>query len=258
MPRLRFLLLCALLLSACASLTGPRTVKIALVAPFEGRSRQIGYDAFPALRLAVRDAIARGPVNGVQVEFVAYNDNADPVMAERVARNVAADPDVIAVIGHLELSTTLAALPVYRAAGLPVLVPHLAPEDVPADALVFRMGPGAGAQPERACDGCARQDAPNLADAPEAQRVLARFTELSLGPPPTWRSIVAYDAATVLIEAARAALAQDGALNGARLRAAVAEQLRSRQVDGLLGTIAFDRQNVWRAAPVFVYPATQQ
>jgi ABC-type branched-subunit amino acid transport system substrate-binding protein len=258
MPRRRLLLLCALLLSACTRAIPPRTVKIALVAPFEGRSRQIGYDAFPALRLAVRDAITRGPVNGVQVEFVAYNDNADPQMARRVASNVAADPDVVAVIGHLEFSTTLAALDVYRAVGLPLLVPHLAPEVVPAGALVFRMGPSASAQPARACEGCARQDAPNPADSPAAQRALARFSELSLGPPPTWRSIVAYDAAALLIEATRAALAQDATRTGPSLRAAVADQLRGMQFDGLLGTVTFDRENVWRAAPVFVYPATQQ
>ena len=66
-----------LLTSACGA--PARVFKIALVAPFEGRSRQIGYDAFPAVRLAVRDEIARSTDARIAITFIAYNDDADPV-----------------------------------------------------------------------------------------------------------------------------------------------------------------------------------
>jgi ABC-type branched-subunit amino acid transport system substrate-binding protein len=129
------------LLTACAA---PKpVVKIALVAPFEGRFREVGYDAFPALRLALREQIRAGGVAGYEVEFVAYNDNADPALAERVARDVVVDPRVVAVIGHWRADTTLAALHVYTQAGLAVLAPGV-PADapgVPANGLVFRPGP---------------------------------------------------------------------------------------------------------------------
>ncbi|HEY3342052.1 MAG TPA: hypothetical protein VGK81_08545, partial [Anaerolineae bacterium] len=64
----------SLALAACAT---PRpTIKIALVAPFEGRFREVGYDAFPAMRLALRQQIQAGGIGNYEVEFVAYNDNA--------------------------------------------------------------------------------------------------------------------------------------------------------------------------------------
>ncbi|HIE37729.1 MAG TPA: hypothetical protein EYP77_01440, partial [Anaerolineae bacterium] len=46
---------CLLLLTACQvpGVVHP-TVKIGLVAPFEGRYRYVGYDLFPAVRLALR------------------------------------------------------------------------------------------------------------------------------------------------------------------------------------------------------------
>ena len=77
---------------ACGpSLTPLPTVKIALVAPFEGRFAAVGYEAFPAMRIALREQIAAGGIGGFQVEFVAYNDNADPALAARMARNVLMD-----------------------------------------------------------------------------------------------------------------------------------------------------------------------
>jgi ABC-type branched-subunit amino acid transport system substrate-binding protein len=128
-----------LTLSACAR---PRpTIKIALVAPFEGRFREVGYDAFPAMRLALRQQIQAGGIGDYQVEFVAYNDNADPAFAERVAHNVTLDADVMAVIGNLRTDTTRAAQPVYSQAHLALVVPDLPADQLPSEPYVFRMGP---------------------------------------------------------------------------------------------------------------------
>ncbi len=223
-------------LSGCAR---QPALKIALVAPFEGRLRQNGYDAFPAVRLAIRQAAAEG---GRAVELVAYNDDGDPATAARVARNIALDPDVVAVIGHLELSTTLAALGVYTSAGLAVIVPHLAPELLPADSLVFRMGPRlSGATP---CDQCVAHDAPALAESPAALRALAQFTALSLGPAAVRNSVAPYDATRMLITAIRA--------SNETCRACVAAALHRLRYNGLLGEIYFDTDNTWPRAPLYV------
>ena len=225
-----------LALSGCARLPA---LKIALVAPFEGRLRQSGYDAFPAVRLAIREAARE---SGRAVELVAYNDDGDPATAMRVARNIALDPDVVAVIGHLELSTTLAALSVYTNAGLAVIVPHLVPELLPTDPLVFRMGPRlSGATP---CDQCAAHDAPPLASSPAAMRALAQFSALSLGPAAVRNSVAPYDATRMVIVAIRTA-------SGA-CRACVARSLRVLRYDGLLGKIYFDTENTWPRAPSYV------
>lgn len=115
------LLLAACLVACRAPGTIRPTVKIGLVAPFEGRYRYVGYDALYAVRLAVREVNASGGVRGYGIELVAYNDNADPAMAVEQARKLAVDPQVIAVIGHLREETTRAAVPVYGEAGIPLV-----------------------------------------------------------------------------------------------------------------------------------------
>ena len=55
------------ILSACAPSTRP-VIKIGLVAPFEGRYREIGEEIIYAVRLAVREANKAGGVDGYSIE----------------------------------------------------------------------------------------------------------------------------------------------------------------------------------------------
>jgi hypothetical protein len=48
--------ICLAILSACTVFRGEQVHKIALLAPFEGRYREIGYDALYAVRLAIADS----------------------------------------------------------------------------------------------------------------------------------------------------------------------------------------------------------
>ena len=147
---LAFLVPCALCLGACISTSRP-TIKIGLVAPFEGRYRDVGYEVIYAVRLAVREANARGGVAGHVVELTALDDSGDPAMAAEQALKLTTDPRVVGVIGHWLEETTVAAAPVYAEAGLPLLATSSAA--LPAG--VFRLGlseaalvaaAGAGAQ----------------------------------------------------------------------------------------------------------------
>ena len=146
---------CLLLLTACHVPGSVRpTVKIGLVAPFEGRYRYVGYDLFPAVRLALREANEAGGIEGVFVELVAYDDGADPEMAIQQARKLALDAQVVAVIGHFREGTTLAALPAYAEAGLPLLAPAvLDPALGAGDGAVFRLGPDASTVAAALLDG---------------------------------------------------------------------------------------------------------
>jgi ABC-type branched-subunit amino acid transport system substrate-binding protein len=240
------LLALALIGTACA-VRPPRVARIALVAPFEGRHRQVGYDAFPAVRLAVRKAVMLHPNASTQIEFIAYNDDGDPAKARRVARNVALDPQVIAVIGHLQLSTTLAALEVYTRAGLLVLTPNVPAHLLPEDPLVFRIGPSERAVRAVACVNCPIAAAPEPQMLPAAAAALADFTTLSLGPQPTARSVAAYDAAMVLLTAAH-----DASAVGALDRATLAQAVRHLRLAGLTGAIYFDEHSRWPDAPAYV------
>ncbi len=126
---------CCLLLSACYPVTRP-VVKIALVAPFEGRYRDVGFEVVYAVRLAVREANVSGGVAGYAVELLSLDDSGDPEMAAAQARKAAADPLVVGVIGHWLDATTLAAASEYEAEGTPLLATTTAP-DLPSSA--FRL-----------------------------------------------------------------------------------------------------------------------
>lgn len=127
------------LLPACLPPSLPRVFKIGLVAPFEGRYRYVGYDAIYAARLAVREINAAGGVAGWTVELVAYDDRADPELAHTTARNLVADPDVVAVIGHYRQASTDAAGAVYAEAEMPLLV--VGTWLTPTGAPVWHMSP---------------------------------------------------------------------------------------------------------------------
>lgn len=124
--RLTFYALLVTFLTACTvvRLTRP-VVKIGLVGPFEGQYRYAGYDAIYAARLALREANAAAGIArraGYSVELVAYDDGGTVDGARRAARNLAQDPDVVAVVGHFRDETTEAAQALYDQIGLPLVV----------------------------------------------------------------------------------------------------------------------------------------
>ena len=127
----------ALSLAACLPVTRP-VVKIGLVAPFEGRYRDVGYEVIYAVRLAVREANARGGIAGYSVELLALDDAGAPELAREQARKITVDPQIVGVVGHWLESTTLAAASAYETAAIPFLATAAAP-DLPASA--FRVWP---------------------------------------------------------------------------------------------------------------------
>lgn len=123
---LTYFLIVASLLAACTPpfLRGAiPTLKIGLVAPFEGLHRPLGYEALFAVKLAIQERNAANGLHGYRVELVALNDFDDPVEAQIQARAIVADPAIVGVIGHLSSAPTLAALPIYQAANVAVSIP---------------------------------------------------------------------------------------------------------------------------------------
>lgn len=119
------ILLLLLLATSCRSV--PPAVKIGLAAPFEGRWRDVGYDAIYAARLAVHEANESGGIAGYRVELVALDDGGDTRLAAEVAATFAADPAVLVVLGHWLPETTRAAAAVYSDRELPLLALGTAP-----------------------------------------------------------------------------------------------------------------------------------
>ncbi|MGQ9714869.1 MAG: ABC transporter substrate-binding protein [Anaerolineae bacterium] len=136
-------------------------VVVGLVAPFEGLLRWEGYRLLHAVKLALWEANARGGVGGHAVVLVALDDGDDPARAARVARQMAADPSVVAVIGHFSTETTEAAFPVYAEFGIPVLAPVVPAADAPPREGLFFLAPGPlenGAQAIPSGDSLVRLD----------------------------------------------------------------------------------------------------
>lgn len=107
--------------------SAPPTIKIALVAPFEGLYRTTGYEMLFAVKQAIAERNQAQGLAGFRVELVALNDFNTPAEAARQAQALAADPAIVGVVGHSSPEATLAALPVYRQAGLAVISPWSLP-----------------------------------------------------------------------------------------------------------------------------------
>jgi hypothetical protein len=130
-------MLAVLLLSACRGVDP--VVKIGLVAPFEGRYRDIGYDVLYSARLAVRQLNAAGGIGGTRVALVALDDSGNPEFAAATADSLIIDPNVVAVVGHWLPETTAVARQHYDESGMTFIAggedPYLAvdPAQLPAD-----------------------------------------------------------------------------------------------------------------------------
>ncbi len=96
-------------------------VKIGLVAPFDGRNRDVGYDVIYGARLAIRQANEQRGPGQVRFSLQAVDDFGDPTMALQSAAAMVVDPGIVAVIGHWLPETTAAAKPYYEQEGLPFL-----------------------------------------------------------------------------------------------------------------------------------------
>ena len=131
-------LLSALALVGCTA-TKP-IIKIGLVAPFEGLYRDVGYDAFYAVKLALREWNEAGGVEGYMVELVALDDSGDSDQAPGQASELILDPLVIGAIGHFDDQTTLAASPVYQERGVALIAPAVIAGGLGNYPSVFRLG----------------------------------------------------------------------------------------------------------------------
>ena len=149
------ILLVAALLAGCRAGDVPPVFKIALIAPFEGPSRPLGYNVLAAVHLRLQAWNEAGETP--RLELLALNDNGDPALAAELAAQLALDPDVIAVIGPPQGPTALSAAPALAAQGLPTLL--LAPISDPPSSPVIAFG-GLAVDVQAALKGYAPEAAP--------------------------------------------------------------------------------------------------
>jgi ABC-type branched-subunit amino acid transport system substrate-binding protein len=193
-------------------------------------------------------------VGGRRVELTAYDDGGDAQTAVERARQLALDPQVMAVIGHYRVETTRAAYDVYAREALPLIAPV-----IPSDALpgapcadcnhpaALRTGPlRAALNNSPGLDEVMAGGLPGGAifstgarwpqDAPDAQAFIARYRAASNGVEPGPYAWATYEAVNGLF----AALERSGG-SGVTRRAVGARLARD-----------FDARGV-RPSPVFMY-----
>jgi ABC-type branched-subunit amino acid transport system substrate-binding protein len=215
----------------------------------------VGYDAIYAARLAVRERNAAGGVRGYRVELVAYDDGGDAQAATERARQLALDPQVVAVIGHYGVDTTRAAWNIYARQALPLVAPV-----VPADSLpdapctgclfpaAFRTGPASQAisdsisLDEAFVGGVTTgtvfaTGAPWPNDVQGTQQFRANYRAVSNGAEPGPYAWATYQAAHMLFDA----------------MAHTPGNLTRREVGAQLAMRWFDARGVLPAVPVYIY-----
>lgn len=99
-------------------------IKIGCVGPLTGDQASLGLDQAHALQIAVDRANAQGEIlPGYRLEVVSLDDQHNPAQAVAMAKRLVADPDVLAVIGHVNSSCSLPAAPVYEQARMVQISP---------------------------------------------------------------------------------------------------------------------------------------
>ncbi len=125
MKRLLMLLAAGFFLTSffSVSLIQAETIKIPVASPFTGPLASFGEGVKNGALLKAEEINAGGGINGQQIEIVLGDELCDPKEAAAVATRFASDPKVAIVVGHLCSSATLAALPIYKEAGLAAITP---------------------------------------------------------------------------------------------------------------------------------------
>ncbi len=98
-------------------------IRIGVAAPYTGNLAAYGDNIKAGVNLKLKEINDAGGINGQKVELVWGDDLCQPKDAGTVGSKFAADKSIVAVIGHLCSSATLAAMPIYVRKGLPTLSP---------------------------------------------------------------------------------------------------------------------------------------
>jgi branched-chain amino acid transport system substrate-binding protein len=117
------LLICAAMVFGMTSGVMAGNIRIGVAAPYTGNLAAYGDNIKSGVNIKLKEINDAGGINGQKVELVWGDDLCQPKDAGTVGAKFAADKSIVAVIGHLCSSATLAAMPIYVRKGLPALSP---------------------------------------------------------------------------------------------------------------------------------------
>ncbi|HUF93226.1 MAG TPA: branched-chain amino acid ABC transporter substrate-binding protein [Candidatus Limnocylindria bacterium] len=102
---------------------GKGTIKIATQSPLSGGQAALGEGIKLGAQLAIEKFKGNLEKAGFKVELVPYDDQAKPDVGVANARNIIADKDIMAVVGHLNSGVAIPASEVYREVNVAMVSP---------------------------------------------------------------------------------------------------------------------------------------
>ena len=97
-------------------------VKVAVSVPLENRP-EIAWEILRGVAQAQTEINRQGGINGKLLLIQIVSDDNDSVVARQLAQKLAADPDILAVIGHSDSNSSLAASEIYQKQKLVMVSP---------------------------------------------------------------------------------------------------------------------------------------
>ena len=253
-----------MLFTAGCAAPAPQVKRIVLFAPFESTTREIGYDALYPVKLALADEAA------TDIQLLSIDDGGSTDAAILRAQSLAADPTIILALVAGPIATDSRVLSALQ--DIPAIVigywsatPDesvfiLASDQISSQVTALDIGLYDAAARREAIGGevfglkafaALSEDTSNITVITSAAQASAELRERLLAsdlyvPEPGLLATLAYDAGALAARAA--ALSTD--------RAEVLTALRSLNMQGINGEIAFDAQGYWADAPVYEYRYT--
>src|SRR5262245_40552379 len=99
------------------------TIKIASQSPLSGGQAALGEGIKLGAQLAIEKFKGNLEKMGYKVELVPFDDQAKPDVGVANAKNITADKDIMAVIGHLNSGVAIPSSEVYKAVGVVMISP---------------------------------------------------------------------------------------------------------------------------------------
>ena len=109
--------------AAASDATYEGTIKIGVVGPFSGSSAMVGDTEKKGVELAAKQIDENGGINGMTIELIEEDDQQDPKTAVSAINKLVSSDEVVAAVGTVNSSCTLAMMDVTENDEIPLVTP---------------------------------------------------------------------------------------------------------------------------------------
>jgi branched-chain amino acid transport system substrate-binding protein len=99
------------------------TIKVGVYGDLTGQTSSFGQSTKNGIELAVEEINKAGGINGKQIQLVVEDDQGRPEQAKTVVSKLINQDKVVAVLGEVASTNSLAAAPVAQEAKIPMITP---------------------------------------------------------------------------------------------------------------------------------------